>query len=154
MTAVLAAIGLIILMTGCGEEASAETPEPVTEASIEVAEAAAEAPEDIIDLENTVCPVMGLEVMEGQYIDWEGFRIHFCCAGCDDTFLAAPEDYLSVLAQDEDVAAKLGENSAIHAPDGIDEAALCSACGETECVCDGAHEVCSACGETECICGH
>lgn len=69
----------------------------------------AESPEEadesgVIDLNNTLCPVMGLEVMEGQYVDWEGFRVHFCCGGCDALFLAEPEKYLPVLAEEAAVA--------------------------------------------------
>jgi len=61
-------------------------------------------PEGIIDLNNTLCPVMGGDVMEGQYVDWEGYRVHFCCAGCDSRFLAEPEQYLPILAEDPAVA--------------------------------------------------
>ena len=154
MASVLTVIGLLILMTGCGEEASAETVEPVVEEATQVAEAVGEVPSDVIDLKNTVCPVMGLEVMEGQYIDWEGFRIHFCCAGCDETFLAAPEDFLPVLAEDEAVAARLaGEMPSCHTS-GSGETGQYPSCGDAERVCEMPHEECSVCGETECVCPH
>jgi len=63
---------------------------------------------DIIDLDNSICPVMGLDVMDGQYIDWNGYRVHFCCAGCDADFLEEPEKYLIILAEDPAVAELLG----------------------------------------------
>ncbi len=147
--ALFMAAGLIAGIAGCGEEAPVDSAEPVTEDTVLVTEATDEVPEGIIDLKNTICPVMDLEVMDGQFVDWEGFRVHFCCAGCDQTFLAAPEDFLPVLAEDAAVAARLsGAVEAGHTSDGTE----CPACGEVECVCEGVHEECAACGEVECVC--
>ena len=77
---------------------TAESPEEIDEST----------PEGVIDLANTFCPVMGGEVMEGQYVDWEGYRVHFCCGGCDAMFLAEPEKYLPILAEEAAVAELLG----------------------------------------------
>jgi len=68
-------------------------------------------PDGIIDLANETCPVMGGPVAEGQYVDWNGFRVHFCCAGCDSRFLADPERYVEILSHDPRVAELLGEGS-------------------------------------------
>jgi hypothetical protein len=65
-------------------------------------------PDGIVDLENTVCPVMGNPAQESIYVDWEGYRVHFCCAGCDNAFLSDPDTFLDILAEDPDVAEKLG----------------------------------------------
>jgi len=148
-TAFFMAAALITSLAGCGEEIPVDSAEPVIEDPVLAAEAVEDIPAGIIDLENTICPVMGLEVMDGQFVDWEGFRVHFCCTGCDETFLAAPEDFLPVLAEDAAVATRLSEVvEAGHTADGTE----CPGCGEVECVCEGAHEACAACGEVECVC--
>lgn len=88
------------------------------------------ATEEVIDLNNTLCPVMGGEVMEGQYVDWEGFRVHFCCGGCDASFLAEPEKYLPILAQEPAVADLLGIE--------------CASCYPEDCSCEQPQS--SSCG--------
>ena len=95
MKMIISALALsLLLFSACG------TPEQ--EATVEDATS-----EGIIDLANATCPVMGLEVMDGQYIEWEGYRINFCCAGCDETFLTDPEMYMGILAEDPSVTADL-----------------------------------------------
>ena len=42
----------------------------------------------------THCPVMGNPINKEVYIDHEGMRVYFCCAGCDSTFKEDPEKYL------------------------------------------------------------
>ena len=96
-------------MTGCSSEQAQIASEPEQAETAVVASAETpELPDGLVDLGNATCPVMGLEVMEGQYADWNGFRVHFCCAGCDDRFLADPDAYLPVLAVDPAVAELLG----------------------------------------------
>ena len=84
----------LILISACGASEQEAQTEEVTS-------------EGVIDLGNATCPVMELEVMDGEYVDWEGYRIHFCCAGCDNTFLADPEKYMSILAEDPSVSVDL-----------------------------------------------
>jgi len=99
---------------------TAESPEEVDEST----------PEDVIDLDNTFCPVMGGEVMEGQYVDWEGYRVHFCCSGCDALFLAEPEKYLPILAEEAAVAELLGIECASCYPESCScEQPQSSSCG-------------------------
>lgn len=43
----------------------------------------------------THCPVEGGEIERDVYVDVQGYRIYFCCPGCDTEFLASPEEYLS-----------------------------------------------------------
>lgn len=97
---------------GCGAGEAEETEAQTVPADEQVAQVEevpeTDAPDGIVDLENAVCPVMGNPVQEGVYMDWEGYRIHFCCPGCDQTFLSDPEKYLEILAEDPDVAEKLG----------------------------------------------
>jgi len=53
--------------------------------------------ENIIDLKNKKCPVMGGDTTEDAFIIYEGKKIYFCCPGCDKTFLQSPEKYLKNL---------------------------------------------------------
>ena len=41
------------------------------------------------------CPVMGGDIDKKVFIDYKGRRIYFCCAGCEEKFLADPEKYLN-----------------------------------------------------------
>lgn len=46
----------------------------------------------------TTCPVSGEELKEKiAFIDFEGRRIYFCCAGCEAPFNKEPQKYLSML---------------------------------------------------------
>jgi YHS domain-containing protein len=58
----------------------------------------------------TVCPVMGGEIDKTKFIDHNGKRIYFCCAGCLDEFKKNPEKYLKKLTkmgqEPEAIAAK------------------------------------------------
>ena len=42
----------------------------------------------------THCPVMGGEINKDIYVDYDGMRIYFCCAGCESAFLEKAEEYL------------------------------------------------------------
>jgi YHS domain-containing protein len=46
----------------------------------------------------TMCPVMeGRKIDKTLYVDHEGKRIYFCCAGCPDTFKKDPGEYMAKL---------------------------------------------------------
>jgi len=45
----------------------------------------------LVELGNTVCPVMGGEPDGETFSDWNGLRVAHCCAGCTKQFLADPE---------------------------------------------------------------
>jgi len=53
--------------------------------------------EEIIDLKNKKCPVMGGDTIKDAFVIYEGKKIYFCCPGCDKTFLQDPEKYLKKL---------------------------------------------------------
>jgi len=40
------------------------------------------------------CPVMGGDIDKKVFIDHKGRRVYFCCAGCEEKFLANSEKYL------------------------------------------------------------
>ena len=44
------------------------------------------------------CPVMGAPVNKSVYVDHNGKRIYFCCAGCPETFKKDPDKYLKQMA--------------------------------------------------------
>ena len=109
--AALAGFMLVVLVRGVAGCSSGESTEaeaavpPVTEEVAVVTDETPEPlPDGIVDLNNANCPVMGGAVMEGVYVDWDGLRVHFCCAGCDQAFLADPESYLEILADEPAVA--------------------------------------------------
>jgi len=43
----------------------------------------------------THCPVEGGEIERDVYVDYQGYRVYFCCPGCDTEFLASPDEFLS-----------------------------------------------------------
>lgn len=45
----------------------------------------------------TKCPVLGGNVDKNVYADYKGYRIYFCCKGCDEEFKKNPEKYLEKL---------------------------------------------------------
>lgn len=43
----------------------------------------------------TTCPIMkGNPINRSIYVDHEGKRVYFCCAGCPETFKKDPEKYM------------------------------------------------------------
>lgn len=42
-----------------------------------------------------LCPVMGSPINKDVFTDYNGMRIYFCCAGCDETFTSDPDTYLA-----------------------------------------------------------
>ncbi|MHC4933848.1 MAG: hypothetical protein ACYTGV_16840 [Planctomycetota bacterium] len=61
---------------------------------------AAEESGMLIELGNEVCPVMGNDVDQKTYIEWNHLRVGFCCPGCDTRFLADPETALDTTEAD------------------------------------------------------
>lgn len=47
----------------------------------------------------TTCPIMGGTINKDVFVDYNGMRIYFCCAGCEDEFLKKPEDYLNQMRE-------------------------------------------------------
>lgn len=48
----------------------------------------------------TTCPVLGGKVDKNIYVDYQGYRIYFCCPGCDAEFRKDPEKYLKKMQQE------------------------------------------------------
>jgi YHS domain-containing protein len=47
----------------------------------------------------TTCPITGEAIMKDVFIDFQGQRIYFCCAGCEKQLLADPEKYFKIFAE-------------------------------------------------------
>ena len=45
------------------------------------------------------CPVMGGAIDPNVWVEYKGKKVYFCCTGCDEKFLANPEQYLDKLPQ-------------------------------------------------------
>lgn len=55
---------------------------------------------DATAIAQTTCPVMdGNPINKDIFVEYEGKKVYFCCAGCEDTFLADPQKYIAQLPQ-------------------------------------------------------
>lgn len=50
-------------------------------------------------IEQTTCPVMGGKINKDVFVEYKGKKVYFCCPGCEGTFQADPEKYISNLPQ-------------------------------------------------------
>ncbi len=91
----------LAVANGCG--GGEPTAREEIQETAETAEVADTAPEVTV-VNNAVCPVMGNAVANGQYFDWEGYRIGICCPGCEASFKANPENYIPALLEDPGVS--------------------------------------------------
>ena len=42
----------------------------------------------------TVCPIMGGEINKDVYVDHAGYRVYFCCPGCEGAFNKDPDGHI------------------------------------------------------------
>jgi len=92
-----------IMLTGC-EESEPETTEPaamemdhnMTEPEAVTAETTTQV---VSATKQTLCPVMDAPINKDLFVEYEGKKVYFCCAGCPEKFKADPEKYLSKLPQ-------------------------------------------------------
>lgn len=47
----------------------------------------------------TTCPVLGGRVDRKVFVDYQGYRVYFCCPGCDVQFRKDPEKYLKKMQE-------------------------------------------------------
>ena len=47
----------------------------------------------------TICPVLGDPIDKSLYVDYQGYRIYFCCKGCPDEFKKNPAKYMKILKE-------------------------------------------------------
>jgi Cu(I)/Ag(I) efflux system membrane fusion protein len=55
--------------------------------------------DNVGDIKQTVCPVMGNEIDSEVYTDCRGVRVYFCCPPCIPKFEADPQQYIPKLPQ-------------------------------------------------------
>lgn len=102
---ILLVVGLMAV-NGCKKS----EPEPTTpvalktenavDAAAETTKDAKEAVDKVVSTdEQTVCPIMGQPVNKELYTEYKGKKVYFCCAGCEEKFKQAPEQYLAKLPQ-------------------------------------------------------
>ena len=92
-----------IMLTGC-EESEPESTEPaamemdndMAEHEAVVAKTAAVA---VSATEQTLCPIMDAPINKDLFVEYEGKKVYFCCAGCEKLFKENPEKYLAKLPQ-------------------------------------------------------
>ncbi len=78
--------GLVVTLTGCNGDPAGPTPVAVDDGVVDAVE------------NQRYCPVMpGMEIDRSIYVDHEGERVYFCCAGCPPAFEADPERYMEIL---------------------------------------------------------
>ncbi len=49
------------------------------------------------ETEQKMCPVLGNPIDKSVYVDYQGKRIYFCCAGCIPEFKKNPDKYMEKL---------------------------------------------------------
>ncbi len=58
------------------------------------AEKKAEHKHEMAEGNQELCPIMGNKINKDTFIDYNGKRIYFCCAGCEEKFLEDPAKFM------------------------------------------------------------
>ena len=98
------ALALLFVASGCGKEEEPTAQPTMSEQVMGQAEEMAGATEETViaaaAIEQKTCPVMeGNPINPNIFVEYEGKKVYFCCAGCPEKFKADPEKYLSKLPQ-------------------------------------------------------
>ena len=97
-------LAVLLLINGC-EKSEPGTSEPAaTEMSQEMAQKEATmmntAAKVAAATEQTMCPIMdGNKINKDIFIEYQGKKVYFCCAGCEKVFKEDPEKYIAKLPQ-------------------------------------------------------
>ena len=86
MTIILTAafMGVVVLMTGCGNGEPSATAPSQTEQGGEV-------------ITQTTCPVLDNPIDKSIFVEHEGRKVYFCCQACVGTFQKDPAKYMAKL---------------------------------------------------------
>ncbi len=98
----MVALALWFSVSGCGREDEPAAQQSTTDQMMGHAhDMAATADEAVLaGVEQKTCPVMeGNPINPNVFVEYEGKKVYFCCAGCPEQFKADPEKYLSKLPQ-------------------------------------------------------
>ena len=83
---------MAIVMVSCGKKESAPAEE---NSSVQPAEQPGEE-----EITQTVCPVMSNKINKDIWVEHNGNKIYFCCAGCPEEFKKDPEKYMKKLNEE------------------------------------------------------
>jgi YHS domain-containing protein len=64
----------------------------------------------IVEGNQKVCPIRKEKIDKDVYIDYQGQRIYFCCAGCDTKFLKGAEIYFEGMKERGEIADSTQKN--------------------------------------------
>jgi YHS domain-containing protein len=104
------ALAVLVFSAGCGkQQPTAQQPARQAEQMPAHQHGAAQPAKTTTDatgqtktaavVEQTTCPVMGGAINKAIFVEYQGKKVYFCCAGCPETFQADPQKYLSKLPQ-------------------------------------------------------
>ncbi|MFC1782315.1 YHS domain-containing protein [Planctomycetota bacterium] len=77
------------LVAGCGDDGT-----PPADVGTETADV------QLVAGTQTLCPIMGNPISEEVFYDYQGKRIYFCCAGCEDKFKAEPDIFIKQMVDE------------------------------------------------------
>ena len=97
MYGVVMAAGLIFF-SSCGDKNTPEDHSGHDMSSMTREETSEGAVEEQIT--QTTCPVMGGKIDKDIWVEHNGRKIYFCCAGCPEEFKKNPEKYIERLDKD------------------------------------------------------
>jgi YHS domain-containing protein len=95
---VLAALAGLVVFSGCEKE-TPTAQEQMQQMPMHEHAAADQPKAEAVVVEQTTCPVMGGAINKAIFVEYQGKKVYFCCAGCPEVFKANPEKYLAKLPQ-------------------------------------------------------
>ena len=82
---------MALLIVGCEKKESPTVPVKEHPAAASAQEHPADAQVSKIQTE---CPIMGGKINKDIFVDYEGKRVYFCCAGCEESFKKDAPKYI------------------------------------------------------------
>ena len=99
-------LAALVFINGCEKSEPGATEPAATEMSQAMAEheAITAADETMAKVaaatEQTMCPIMdGNKINKDIFVEYQGKKVYFCCAGCEKVFKEDPEKYIAKLPQ-------------------------------------------------------
>lgn len=85
----------MLLLASCGKKESSPDVHKDHAQGMQHAGEADKPAEEVIT--QTVCPVMGGKINKDIFVEHNGRKIYFCCAGCPEAFKKDPARYMNKL---------------------------------------------------------
>ncbi len=95
----------LVLINSCEKSEPGMSESTATEMGQEMAEHEAMTTADVTmsevaaAMEQTTCPVMEGAINKDIFVEYQGKKVYFCCAGCEKIFKEDPEKYIAKLPQ-------------------------------------------------------